>query len=260
MSGFERRQAIAAILRKRSSLRVTDLADRFNVSEVTVRKDLALLEEMGLLRRTHGGAVLAEQVDEGSILSTRRERGAEAKRTIALRAKELISHGDTILIDAGSTCAYLAEAVAEMELRVITNSLEVLVILADKPSIALHATGGAYRHNAGSFIGPDAEQLLQRMQFDHAFIGATGISREGKFSAQNSIEAEFKRTAIAAARSTTILADGEKLGRQAFSVFAGPEDVDLLVTTGGGDVLDNLRALGVEVLTVPEATSPGDRS
>ncbi|MFW6250281.1 MAG: DeoR/GlpR family DNA-binding transcription regulator [Alkalispirochaetaceae bacterium] len=248
MTGVERRQAIAAILKKRSSIRVSEMADRLDVSEVTLRKDLAVLEEMGLLQRTHGGAVLAEQAEENAVLSARRELRRESKNAIARAARGLINHGETIFIDSGSTCAALAEAVAEMDLRVVTNSLDVLVILAGKSGIALHAAGGSYRHNGGSFIGPEAEEVISRMQFDHAFLGVTGVSEEGRFSSQNSIEAQFKRQAIAAARNVVVLADADKIGKHAFSVFAGLEEVDILVTDSESPLLSGFREKGLDVI------------
>lgn len=255
MSGVERRQAIAAILKKRSSIRVSEMAERLDVSEVTLRKDLAVLEAMGFLQRTHGGAVLAEQTEENAVLSARRELRAEAKHAIAAAARALINHGETIFIDSGSTCAALAAAVAEMELRVVTNSLDALVTLAGKQGVALHATGGSYRESGGSFIGPDAEEVISRMQFDHVFIGATGVSEEGKFSSQNSIEAQLKRTAIGAGRNVVVLADGEKLGKHAFSVFAGLEEVDILITDREKPVLAELRENGLDVIVAgDEAT------
>ncbi len=224
------------------------MADRLDVSEVTLRKDLAILEEMGLLQRTHGGAVLAEQAEENAVLSARREVRAESKVAIARAAQRLVSHGETILIDSGSTCAALATAVAEMDLRVVTNSLDALIILAGRPGIALHATGGSYRESGGSFIGPDAEEVISRMQFDHAFIGVTGVSEDGRFSSQNSIEAQFKREAIAAARNVVILADADKIGKHAFSVFATLREVDILVTESESPLLSVFREKGLDVI------------
>lgn len=237
MTGLERRHAIISIVKIRTSVRVGELAERLDVSDVTIRKDLSTLEEMGLVERTHGGAILAERSDDRTSLAARRHWNEAAKTAVALAARELISHGETILIDAGSTCANLAEAIRDMELRVVTNSLDVMIALADRPGIVLHSTGGNYRQAGGSFIGPIAEEMIRRMNFDHAFLGTTGLSWSGRFSSQNTIEAQFKRAVITVAKKVVVLCDRSKIGHDAFSVFATAEDVDILI----GDIDDEGR-------------------
>lgn len=250
MTGLERRQTITTILKKRGSLRVTEMSERLGVSEVTLRKDLATLEEMGVLQRTHGGAMLADQTDVGGLLSARKRTASQAKQSIAHAARGLLSHGETIFIDSGSTCAELARIIVDMDLRVVTSALDVLVLLADRPGIALHATGGAFRHHAGSFMGPDAEEVVGRMHFDHAFVGATGVSPDGRFSSQNSIEAQLKRRVITAATTSVILADATKVGRNAFSEFSTMSDVDILITdsTAEDETVAAFREAGLDVI------------
>ncbi len=248
MTAPERRRAIQAILNVRDSVRVAELSERLHVSEVTIRKDLVILEEQGYLRRTHGGVVPAERFEPSHALVARRSTFPAAKQAIASAAVGLIQHGETIYIDSGSTCAALAEALADMELRILTNSLDVLNLLADRPNISLMVLGGSYRHDAGSFIGPWTTRLLATVQIDHAFLGATGVSSDGRFSSQNSIESEVKRSAIAAARTAVVLADRQKLGVHAFSVFAGPEDVGVLITDASADESAQFEALGIHVI------------
>ncbi|MFO8043519.1 MAG: DeoR/GlpR family DNA-binding transcription regulator [Alkalispirochaeta sp.] len=261
MTGLERRQTITTILKKRGSLRVTEMSERLGVSEVTLRKDLATLEEMGVLERPHGGAVLADQTDVGGLLSTRKRSASEAKQSIARAARSLLSHGETVYIDSGSTCTELARLVTDMELRVVSNALDILVMLADRPGIALHATGGAFRHHAGSFIGPDAEDVVSRMHFDHAFLGATGVSQDGRCSSQNSIEAQLKRRAIASAATSVILADATKIGRNAFSEFSTMSEIDILITDAAADMntVAAFRQDGLDVI-VAEALPPEPNS
>lgn len=248
----ERRQAILAILNARDSIRVAELSERLSVSEVTIRKDLAILEDRGLLARTHGGAMPAERHDPARSVAARSECNVDAKMRIAKAATGLIQHGETILLDAGTTTAVLAERIRDMEIRVVTNNVRVLNLLVDRPGISLFMVGGAYRHHSGSFIGPWAEDNLRRIHLDHAFLGATGITPDGRFSAQNSIESQTKRTAIAAARTTVVLADKSKLGVQAFSVFAEARDVAVLITDATGTVCRSLEDLGIHVISVAE--------
>jgi DeoR/GlpR family transcriptional regulator of sugar metabolism len=200
------------------------------------------------LVRTHGGATLAERFDPHLSLASREITNREAKRRIAAAAADLVRHGETLFLDAGSTCAILADMVADMELRVVTNSLAVMDRLADRSGIALFAVGGSYRHDAGSFIGPWAEETIRTVQLDHAFVGATGLSWEGRLSAQNSIEAQFKRSVIATARSTVALVDESKIGVQAFSVFAEAGDVAALCTDATGATAEHLSETGFHLL------------
>ena len=248
--GSRRRDAIMAILTARHTVRVAELRERLDVSEVTIRKDLAFLEDAGLLRRIHGGAELAEQRRPDRQLPARRRSNTDVKRLIARRAAALVTHGETIYIDSGSTCALLAEAVRDLEIRVVTNSLDVLNALADRSSASLFVIGGSYRQNAGSFIGPWAAANLASVQLDHAFLGTTGVSDTGAFSSQNSIESEVKATAIRRAATAVVLADRSKIGVQAFSIFAEPADIDLLITDADLTVRRRFETLGIHVLGV----------
>lgn len=252
-SALERRQNIVSIVRIRRSVRVGELSERLGVSEVTVRKDLAILEEMGFVQRTHGGVALAETADERSVLRARRSEHGAAKCDIAESGRALLSQGETVFIDSGSTCACLAPLVRDMELRVVTNSIDVLLALADAPDINLHCTGGAFRQAGGSFIGPFAEEMIDRMTFDHAFLGASGISHAGRFSSQNVIEAQVKRKVIAASQVSVVLADRYKIGREAFAVYADAETIDILVSDVDIKTQNQFEALGIHVIPVADS-------
>lgn len=225
-----RHEDIIRILNARRQISVDELTDRLGVSEVTVRKDLSFLQELGKLRRTHGGATIVEDNSEVMALPARRLQAAAEKRLIARAAARLLKPDDAVFVDAGSTCAALVPCLGEMPLRVVTNSFEVVAGLSSKEDVALHAVGGNFRRGAGSFIGPTAVSTMATMRVDIAFIGASGISADGVFSSENAIEADFKRTVIASARRRVVLADHRKLGREAFAVFARMGDVDFLIT------------------------------
>lgn len=242
---------ILRILQARRRVSVADLTSRLAVSEVTIRKDLALLEDMGLLTRTRGGAVLAEDRDQRRSLWMRRAENVEGKRQVAARAAKLVEEGETVYIDSGSTCGLLAERLADRTLRVVTNSIDTITALADVPSIALFSVGGSYRKEAGSFIGPFALSVVSEIHIDTAFIGTSGFSTEGIFSSQNTIESELKQHVIARAGRCVLLADQSKIGRTAFSVFGRVEDFDLIVLdTCPGEIaeLNALEERGVELL------------
>lgn len=225
----DRHSEILRIVSLRRRVTVAELTERTGVSEVTIRKDLAMLESMGFLVRTRGGASLAEDREHRRTLGLRRKEHVAAKQAIAEKSLELVAEGDTIYLDAGSTCAALAELLTHHELRVVTNSIDVMLALGEATGIALHALGGSYRKEAGSFIGPQAVASLGNFHIETAFLGATGISGRGVFSAQNIIEAELKRAVIEASSRSVVVADRSKLGVEAFAVFARPGDIDLLV-------------------------------
>ena len=252
----ERYEAILAVLNRLKKVSVQDLTHRFGVSEVTIRKDLGFLEERGKLVRIHGGALLAE--DEGHLrtIALRQAEHADEKKAIARRARELIRPGETIFIDAGSTCAALARGIRDMELRVVTNSLDAILELVDSAGISLFSTGGSYRPEACSFIGPAALETIRGVQIDTCFMGTTGFSREGVFSSQNVIESQLKGAVIRASRRAVMLADHSKYGSTAFSVFARAEDIDVLVMDSVMTDRQAVAALGMELVIAPVESAP----
>ncbi len=248
MPANRRQDEILAMLSKLRSVSVGELTCRLNVSEVTIRKDLSILEEMGFLIRTRGGAELAQDNRFRQTMSIRRGEYLQAKRAIAARAVELVREDDTVFIDAGSTCMLFAEAVAHMSLRVVTNSIDVMTRLADRPGISLISTGGAYRKSAGSFLGPMAIHNLEDFQFNTCFLGGAAFSEKGIFSSHNIMDSQLKQQVIALSQRTVVLADSRKMGLSAFSVFGRPENVDVLVTDRDFTSAAELVALGIEVL------------
>jgi DeoR/GlpR family transcriptional regulator of sugar metabolism len=248
MAFKERHTEILRILQRLKSVSVQTLTERLGVSEVTIRKDLTLLEEQGRLSRTHGGAVLSEDTERLRPIPVRRRENEGLKRAIARRARELVREDDTIYLDAGSTCAALAREIRGMSLRVVTNSVDAVLELSDAPHVSLVSLGGSLRSEAGSFIGPLSLQALRNFQIETCFLGATGISAEGRFSSQNLMEAQLKALAIERSRRCVVLADHTKYSVSAFSVFATADRVDVLVTDAGFEQSQALEALGIEVL------------
>jgi DeoR/GlpR family transcriptional regulator of sugar metabolism len=201
---------------------------------------------MGSIVRTHGGARLAEDRTTLRSLSLRRNERLAEKERIAERALSFIEEGDTIFLDSGSTCFALAGAVALMNLRVVTNSLPVMQLLADAPGIVLLSVGGSYRREAGSFLGPTAIRTIKDLRIASCFIGATGVAMDGTFSAQNLLESEVKREVLKVSRRRIVLADSSKIGATAFAVFAEANDVDIYITDSG--IAEALIEHGIEVI------------
>jgi DeoR/GlpR family transcriptional regulator of sugar metabolism len=248
MAQMTRHDEILTILTRRRSISVQELTERFGVSEVTIRKDLTILEEQGYLIRIHGGARLAQDQTHLRTIHSRQAEHTEEKKRIAAAARQLISEGETILIDAGTTCAALAREVREMNLRVVTNSLSVMAELADSASISLHSVGGSYRMDGGCFIGPAAEAAMDHYRIDICFIGTPAFTAEGIFSSQNMIEANFKRRALSVSQRRVVLADCSKFEKETFAVFGRADDIDVLVIDAPDERILALRELGIEIV------------
>lgn len=253
MAHIPRHDDILKIVSRLRAVTVGELTERTGVSEVTIRKDLKLLEELGLVVRTHGGAQLAEDRSNLRTLAARQVERTGEKHAIAERAASLINEGDTIYLDSGSTCAALAEVISGMHVSVVTNSLPVLQILAAAPAVVLLSVGGAYRRDAGSFLGPVAIRSIRDLRIETCFIGATGVMHDGTCSAQNLLESEVKREVLAVSKRRVVVADSDKIGTTAFSVFAEAGDVDVIVTDSGCSDSDALIATGIEVIIAGEA-------
>ncbi len=246
-----RTEAIVSILSRKRSVKVQELKERLGVSEVTIRKDLDLLEGEGIIQRTHGGAVMAQDYAGMRPIAAREGASGAEKEAIARAARALVTEGETIYIDAGTTCHMLASELRDFELRVVTNSLDVVNELADAENILLHVLGGSYRREARSFIGPNAVGELENININTCFIGATGFLEDGSFSSQNTIEAHLKRQALKVSRRRVILADATKYGVSAFSIFARADEVDILVTDPRFTDASKLEAKGIEVIVAP---------
>ena len=245
-----RHEKILSLLQNFRQITVADLTERLNVSQVTIRKDLTSLEEQGLILRSHGSARLAQAVNQISTVSTRKDLYYDEKDRITSKALELIQEGDSVCIDASSTNLLLAKKVTSMQIRVITNSLEIMSNLSRSRDLTLTTIGGNFRREAGSFIGPLAEDAVNQLQFDIAFIGATGISAEGEFLTHNTIEGKLKNAMLKAAKRKVILADSSKFEARSFSKFANADLIDILITDSGFTEIELFRKLGIEVLTV----------
>jgi DeoR/GlpR family transcriptional regulator of sugar metabolism len=252
MAHETRHEEILNILTRRRRISVQELTERFGVSEVTIRKDLTILEEQGYVIRTHGGARLAQDQTHLRTIQARRQEHTEEKRRIAAAARQLISEGDTVLIDAGTTCAALAREIRDMNVRVVTNSINVMVELADSHNISLHSVGGSYRMDGGCFIGPAAEAAMDHYRIDICFIGTPAFTADGIFSSQNMIEANFKRKALSVSRRRVVLADRSKFEKETFAVFGRADDIDILVTDCPDERILQLRELGIELVCATE--------
>jgi DeoR family transcriptional regulator, fructose operon transcriptional repressor len=249
----ERQHSIAALVADRGRVAVTALAERFGVTTETVRRDLAVLERAGMVRRVHGGVVPVGAftlVEPG--LGERHGTRAEQKRKIAAAALDLLPATDgSIILDGGSTTAALADVLPpERRLLVATNSVPIAARLSVSAGITLHVLGGRVRGITQTAVGESTVRALADLRVDVVFLGTNGISTAHGFSTPDEAEAATKRAMIRAAQRAVVLADSSKLGREHLVRFAAAGDVDVLITDAEADpdAVAALEAAGIEVV------------
>ncbi len=249
-----RHRRMADLVESAGFTRVTDLAGHFGVSTVTVRSDLAALEALGQLRRVRGGAVpVSLGVAEKSLELSATEQARE-KVAIGTRAAALVSTGDVVVLDVGSTTTAIAEALMlRRDLRdvtIVTNALNVAMRLeAASDRISVIVSGGTVRPLQHSLVNPYATLLLEQLTAHLAFIGCNGVDATGGVTNRNVAEAEIKRAMVRASRRSVVVADGTKLGEVEVARVCAVTDVDLLVTdsTADPDIVAQLVAAGLDV-------------
>lgn len=220
-----RRQAILDLLRRFGGMSTQELAKRLGVSEATIRRDLALLAQQGLLQRDHGGAFLAEG-ELPYALKLRKNR--EIKEAIAKKAIELVSEGDTVILDSGTTTLALARLMAGKPIRVIVLDVPLAQMLAKGDTEVLIA-GGMVRNGFYSLVGSWVCEFLDGVRADVFFMGADAFDLEGVTN-HTFEEAVVKRKAIAVSRATVLLADRSKWGKKAPAFVAPLAALSLIIT------------------------------
>src|SRR3954466_8787262 len=253
MYAEERQQEILRRTRDAGRVDVVTLAEDFGVTMETVRRDLAVLERAGTLRRVHGRAVptgALTLVETG--LGERHGTRAEQKRKIAAAALDLLPGPDgSLVLDGGRTTAPLAETLpADRRLYVATNSVPIATRLSVSPGITLHVLGGRVRGITQTAVGDSTVRALADLRVDVVFLGTNGVSAARGFSTPDEAEAATKRTMVRAAQRAVVLADSSKLGRENLVRFAALEAIDVLVTDADADpaMVAELEQAGIEVV------------
>lgn len=250
MLAIERQRRILDQLNAAGSVRTTEIAETLRVTDETVRKDFEVLEKRGELIRIHGGASRPEKIREEVPFTERQAIHRDEKKAIAKLAAGRIQPNENIFLDASSTVLTLTEFLPDFPLTILTNALNVVTALSDRPNIDLICTGGLFDAKSRSFIGPMSEKSLQRYNIHRMFLSGNGLHPERGVSESNSRQAAFKERVLAGAEDVVFLADHSKLGQKAPFFFASVTDLSCVVTDKKADseFLDELRLKGVEVL------------
>jgi DeoR family transcriptional regulator, fructose operon transcriptional repressor len=231
----ERRAIILRKIIENHYVQVSNLAEEFEVTQVTIRRDLDAMAKEGLCIRKHGGAIpIKTGVSLELPYNIKRHEMIEEKEKIAKHAVDLIDNGDTIILDSGSTAYALATLLnGKSRITVVTNDLKIAVKLAESPKIQLICTGGVARSSVYSLEGTLTEETLKKIRVDKTFLGADAIHKNGTISNVNIQEVDIKKAMIQAADQIILLADSSKFDKKGFFRICGLSDVDILITDKG---------------------------
>ncbi len=248
----ERRRRISDLLQERGRVTVISLAQRFATSAVTIRADLSALERAGVLIRSHGGALLRREGDDQPLAVKEILHHAEKVR-IAQCALSLIQDGETVILDSGTTTAEIAKQICESSLQsvnVITNALNVAMLLANAPMVRLIMPGGILRRESNSLSGHIGEAALAALQADRLFLGADAIDPALGVMTPHLPEAQLNLKMIEISRQVIVVADSSKLLRRNISLIAHVEQLHTLITDSAApaEVVEELRRRGLKVL------------
>lgn len=227
----ERLDKIMLLLEKENRLVTKKLPEILNTTSVTIRKDLAILERRGLLKRTHGGAIKPKKLFPGLALNEKEKINLEEKMRIAKKAAKLISDGDTIILDSGSTTSLIAHEIKHLKkITVITNAINIANILLDS-DIEVILIGGSLLKETSTLVGPLAEEALLKISADKLFLGVDGIDFEMGLSTPNIYEANTSRVMMKVSGEVILVVDASKFGRRSLGVISAVKDVNSIITT-----------------------------
>lgn len=216
------------IVQRQGFASLDQLSSELDVSESTVRRDLAVLEKTGKARRTHGGVFYTGSQPHVSHFRQNQQLGSGRKRAIAKAAAAMIQDGDTLLLDGGSTAFELAQELIGRNLQVVTNSLPVVNLLSQTDATDVIVLGGFVHSRTGVVLGPYTVQMLQHIHCRWAFMGVAGLDADSLFNS-NQLLVESERAMMKSADTVCVLADSTKFGRKGMTYLCGWEGIDHVV-------------------------------
>jgi DeoR family transcriptional regulator of aga operon len=246
----ERHQFILNKIQLENNLDVQSLCKELNVSSVTIRKDLKLLEDKNLLYRTHGGATLKNPYTADKPVNEKEHLQAAEKMKIGLLAASLIEIDDSIIIASGTSVLALARCIVPKgNLTVITSALNVALELVLKNNVEVIQLGGVLRKSSSSVTGPYSQNVLSEVFCSKLFLGVDGVDLEFGLTTTNASEALLNRQMIDASQKIIVLADSTKFGKRGFGRICGVDQIDHIITDQGitQQTIKALEGLGIKV-------------
>ncbi len=231
MLAIERRNAILAKLATCGKVIVSDLSEEFQVTEETIRRDLEKLDKEGLAKKTYGGAVALDSHGTDLPYNVRKRVNANFKEVIAQKIAEMIHDGDTIMLDASTTAISVTKYIKNKDnITIVTNSVEILLDLADKPDWNILSTGGMLKKGSLALVGPSAEKMIRGFHVDLAVCSAKGIDMNMGISDSNEKDAQIKEAIFSAADKKILAIDSSKFDKCSFVKVCDVSNIDILVT------------------------------
>ena len=252
MLNEERRLKIQGIVTQKKRLLVKEISEEFDISEVTVRKDLKALEKRGILSRVHGGAILNQSSVHDIALTEKEHISPKEKQLIGAKAAEMVNEGDVILLDSGSTTTQIARNIKfKKDIKVITNAVNIASELAGR-EIEVILTGGFLREKSFSLVGPIAEDALQHINADKLFLGVDGIHFEFGLTTPNLMEARVNQLMIKKSLEVILVSDSSKFGKRSMSFIADVGSIQKVITNKDihDEDLMTLEELNIKVFLV----------
>jgi DeoR family transcriptional regulator, aga operon transcriptional repressor len=249
----ERRQYISNLAQEQGRVLVTALAKDLGISPLTVRKDLDDLQERGILQRTHGGALLSKTgtLSDPSFKEKQR-RNAEEKHKIAEAAAGLVQEGQCVLLDSGTTTMAVAKALKRFRhLTVVTNSINIVAELGST-NFEILVTGGSFRKNSSSLVGPLAEDTLRDIHADILFLGVDGFDLDIGVSTPNLLASRVNRAMVGAATTVIVVCDSTKFNRKSLSKIVDVTAIHHVITDRNlpASTAEAIRALNIQLTLV----------
>ena len=226
---LERREKILKILEKQRSATIRELANAIFISEASIRRDVEALEKAGLVRRMYGGVMLEKYRNAVVPLELRDSEHSSVKEELARRAAQLVSDGDTLMLDASSTVRRMVKYLeGRRDLKIITNNLRIFNDMQGK-DVRLYCTGGQYSGRNNAFFGKSAEQYVEKLHADLCFFSSQGISLTGEISDASEDETSLRRMMIARSDRRVFLCDASKIGVRHMFTLCGKDDVTEII-------------------------------
>ena len=234
LSIAERHKVILEKLAREGFVKVADIAAELDVTTVTIRKDLKLLEEKGLLYKTHGSASPVNPHLPDRHVAEKEKLHVAEKEGIAVAAAGLIEENDTIIVNSGSTVsAFVGRIRPRGPLMIVTPCVRVTLAVCDMENVSIFQLGGMFHKRSLSVIGSHAAGLLRNVSCSKLFLGVDGVDLDWGVTTSNVEEAELNRAMIAAASKTIVLCDSSKFGKRGFGRICGVDAIDVVITDDG---------------------------
>lgn len=247
---LNRHAKILDLVNANKKIEVTKLSEEIKISQVTIRKDLDILEKKGLLKREHGFAVMVASDDINNHLAF----NYNLKREIAIKAAELVQDGDTIIIESGASCALLAEEIAlhKRDVTIITNSAFIAAFIRKAPFVKIVLLGGDYQNESQVVVGPMVKKCIENFYVDKIFVGTDGFHQKIGFTGNNHMRVETLKNMAQQANKIIILTESSKFVQQGVVAQFKPDEVDYVFTDSNipEETLHFLQAQHVNVQTV----------